>query len=343
MMRKRKQLETEHGGLRSGCRRCCASPGVLRAAFTLVELLVAVLIMVLMMLAFGMILSESQKTVSIAQNQSRGNQIADAIARTLRNDLARLSKNGFLCITRYQAGVASRPYLLFTTSGNQQSRVGAYRTLDGISIYGWATPTPGGGAVLAQYTHILFREGFLTWDSGGGNESDLLAADVLNTSLARIQTKSRVDIDTYLNQLYEAGRIPRDDDYFVYPPQQLSDVAKCWQILSAEINSLGIQWTDGSIHSTNETLNWFGIDSDSDAQYRDPATGNPAESGWKSYDIGDNVPEYQSTYGYRALWTHHNQNNWPKAIRVKFTIYDEEFQKASGQSATEYEVIVPIE
>jgi hypothetical protein len=46
---------------------------------------------------------------------------------------------------------------------------------------------------------------------------------------------------------------------------------------------------------------------------------------------------------YCALWTHHNQKNWPKAIKIRFRIYEKrmpkEFRGTDGKGGMEYEVI----
>ncbi|MBN1942401.1 MAG: prepilin-type N-terminal cleavage/methylation domain-containing protein [Phycisphaerae bacterium] len=327
--------------------------------FTLAELLIAVVVMVLMMLAFGMIAREAKRTVALSQNRSRGNNTADAIARTIRNDLAKITKNGFLCITRLDPeGDANedRPYLLFTTSGITQSRTGNYRSLAGISIYGFADPDTDTQSGYTLTRNLFFRVPWLCWQSQGGTQlydsvhidldddgSNDDEIDVLYCGLENIQTMSRENINTYITNLYINGRVPRDNE-IAYPPATLIDVTNSWKILTSEIVYLGIQWTDGTVSGGN--INWFGVSSSYSADSKHTVTGLPSKQ-WSQdspYKDGyaDNLLEFKEIgHGYRALWTHHNQNNWPTAIRVRFTIYDPEFEAAAGGSAV-YEVIVPI-
>jgi prepilin-type N-terminal cleavage/methylation domain-containing protein len=317
-----------------GIRHCIRPFG---RGFTLMELLVSVAIMVMMMVAFGMILSQSQKVVAGSENLMRSNNTAAAIARTIQEDLRKITKNGFLCIGKFNSD--NRPYLLFTTAGTRQSRTGTYRTLDGLSVYGWTNPQSTSGAGINY--RILFYQGWLLWNTGSGNEYDLAATDVLNTDLARLQTKSKIDIDSFINSLNTSGRIPADNT-INYPPDTYNQISNfAWQILSPEVNSLDVAWTDGTnTGPTNYDLNWYGIFTSGGSNVR------PKDTAWNGKDI-TTITNDQYEFndgGYRALWTHHNQNNWPKALRIKFQTYDPTLSEAMAEGTNRmwYEVIVPI-
>ena len=65
---------------------------------TLVELLVTLAIIAIMILAFGTILSSTQNVVSTSQGMMRANAAAEAIGRTIRLDVQRVTKDGFLAL-----------------------------------------------------------------------------------------------------------------------------------------------------------------------------------------------------------------------------------------------------
>ncbi len=323
---------------------------------TVMELLVAVVIMVIMILAFGIILTQTQKVVSGSQAIMRSNNTAAAIAHVIRNDLRQITKNGFLCITRYNG--ANRPYLLFTTAGPSHSRFGNYLTLTGLSTYGWVEPRETGGVDL-HGNNILFHQGWLTWDSGAGNEYDVLlgTTDVLNFDLTSIQKKTRPEINIFVNQLYDNNRIPRDypappSQYIAYPPETIAEITDAWQILSAEIISLGIMWTDGTKDPVSNELYWYGVDSNYNAGSKDSISGAPSDE-WTGLTIANDVAEFDAELSagngdYRALWTRHDQNNWPTAVKIKFRIRDPILAAAAEKEGTTisegiwYEVICPI-
>ena len=74
-------------------------------------------------------------------------------------------------------------------------------------------------------------------------------------------------------------------------------------------------WTNGTTRPGGD-LQWFGVEA------------LPSAGGGYSYEKApSHDPEIEdpSTNGgesYRALWTQHNQNNWPKAVKVRFALKD---------------------
>jgi prepilin-type N-terminal cleavage/methylation domain-containing protein len=65
---------------------------------TLVELLVSLGLIAFIAMAFGTILGQARQLVSTSQSVIRANSAASAIAQVIREDLAGLSKEGFLAI-----------------------------------------------------------------------------------------------------------------------------------------------------------------------------------------------------------------------------------------------------
>jgi type II secretory pathway pseudopilin PulG len=86
---------------------------------TLVELLVSLGVIVLIALAFGAVLGQTQKVVSSTQGIIRANSAASAIAQVIRDDFLGLSKEGFLMI-----GSASQGFdqVYFTVTGTFTSK-----------------------------------------------------------------------------------------------------------------------------------------------------------------------------------------------------------------------------
>ena len=69
-----------------------------RSAFTLVELLIAILVLLVVIIASGKIFGTASKVASLGQANADMMQQATMIERTMRRDLAQLSPEGFLAI-----------------------------------------------------------------------------------------------------------------------------------------------------------------------------------------------------------------------------------------------------
>lgn len=280
-----------------------------KRGFTLIELMVSVVIMVLMMMAFGMIITQAQKVVSVTQNNTRDNNTAQAIAQTIRDDLSKITKNGFLCIGKNPSHKMT-PVLIFTTAGINRSKTCELSGLGGVSSYGYAANQ----AKPAE--KILLRQSWVLTTQGDGSADE---RDIWPFDLSNFQTASRIDINTTVNNLSDS----LGSAAIFLPPQKLSHTNDLWKVLTENTHSIGIMWGDVD---ANGNLNWFGVNSDYEVKNKDAYVGKT---------ITDAVLEYKEIdYGYRALWTHHNQNNWPKAIKIRFRLKNTD---------EDYEVIVAIE
>jgi type II secretory pathway pseudopilin PulG len=318
------------------------------AGLTIIELIVAVAIMVIMILVFGMILTQSQKVVSGSQKIMQSNNTAAAIANVIRNDLRKITKNGFLCITQYDGD--DRPYLLFTTAGLVRSKLLNYTATGGLSTYGFTDDSSGN-------RNILFHQGWvgIKFNPDGFHYDAFVDAgfikDVINVGLEDIQKMPRVDINTFINLLYSDGPIPKDNTLSCRP-ETLSGLNDAWQFLTDEIVNLNIMWTDGTRDLATNELYWYGISSSENADNansKDSATDEPSDE-WDGLVFAPGVAEFDAGGGdYRALWTRHDQNNWPTAIKIKFKIRDPNLSAAAENEGTTigqgiwYEVICPIE
>ncbi len=286
-------------------RRQVLSPG-----FTLIELIVSVSIMVIMILIFGTIIGQTQKVVSGSQATMRSNNTVRAIAHVIRTDLRKLTKSGFLCIThKYDNSTNTyypTPVLIFATAGLTQSKTDSVTGLGGVSVYGHCdnSSTGDSGNPLAA---IFLRQSWVLNPMGTG-------ADIWPIDLAVLQTLPRTHVtDPNINDL--VNRLRELTGNLSVPPENLSDIANLWQVLSSESDKISIMWTDGTTDAGGN-LNWYGIDYDNAA---DINIDRPKDGDWTTRDITSGEIEFDNN-GYRALWTRHNQNNWPKAIKIKFEL-----------------------
>jgi prepilin-type N-terminal cleavage/methylation domain-containing protein len=312
--------------------------------FTLIELLVSVVIMVAMMVGFGIILTYVQKTVSTTQNQTRSNQVVQAIAANLRRDFSQLSKNGFLCIT--QASQNDPPILIFSKIGIVQSKLSSDRGTGAVVSFGQATD---GGPVLYQ-PWVLCQ-----------NFTAPKAADIWAADFSAFQVMGRIDMNTQLNSLAAVLA----STTVTIPVQNMNDVQNTWQVIAEKAESLSIQWTDGSMNNNGTTgvgeedddfLNWYDISS---PRCINNSNTSPALESWELYDYAsENVAstepvfppnpnprsvriEYSENGAYRALWTHQNQNNWPRAVKIRFNLMDDTVEAEA--KAIPYEIIISVE
>ena len=81
-----------------------------RRAFTLTEMLVAISVLLVVVLATSTIFGTAQKVASVGESNSELLQQAVAIERVMRRDLDRLSGNGFFAVQC--VGVRKRPTLM---------------------------------------------------------------------------------------------------------------------------------------------------------------------------------------------------------------------------------------
>jgi len=304
---------------------------------TMTELLVAVAVLSIMVLGFGQLLTSSQKVVKETQTNQQQNSVAQSIADVIRADLGKLTKNGFLCITQ-TSNWFSRPRLIFTTAGVIPSKTHAVVGTGGISLYGHADMDVSSG-YSHIYSEIMLRQGWvMSTDSVTG------VSDVWNTDLETITTMDREDLNDLIGNcgLTSGTLIEAADFTLDYPPTNLTDIESMWQILSTQNASVDIMWTDGTTSGGN--LNWYGINWD--GNYNVNWKNEPSSK--DDFDSTEIKVSTSSQWGYRALWSHHNQEEWPKAIKISFRVYDQSMaeglqRETSDEYYKRYEVIVPLD
>jgi len=141
------------------------------------------------------------------------------------------------------------------------------------------------------------------------------------------------------------------------PATDLTEVNALWQVLAVDCRALSIMWTDGD--ASSGTLAWYGVDytmnpgtmpndyTDDYPEYFEVGSDPADPDAWIDIDFLETDPSqinFDLDSGtdniYRALWTHHNQNNWPVAIKIRFELLDT--RDAEKPSPKTYEVICPI-
>ncbi len=276
---------------------------------TLIELLVAVAILAMLILSFSMILSTSQRVVSVSNSHMRKNNTATALSQILRADLRRVTQSGFLCIAETSSG----DMLIFTQAGLTESVTSA-NTGSGSVVTIGLCDTDG----MDQET--LFRQGWVLNDKGLSN------GDMQSWDLSEFVVLPREDpggggtnsVEEYIE--YAIGQAPTS---VTIPIQQQADLHKLWQALAPGCTELKIRWTDGTRGS--DGLKWYG-------------PGSKANNSDIEYEVGT------TNKRYRALWTNENQANWPAAVKLTFTIKDVALPDAARAESegNEYEVICTI-
>ena len=264
--------------------------------FTLLEILVAVVLLSMMVLIVSTVLSETSRVVTIAETKMRQNNAAACLAQSIRTGLLRASKDGPLCITE----VAGRPRLIVTNAGVTPSVNWTARGTASFSVLGLVNnQADAARGLLWTPTWVL--------TTSAGTSTDVWAYDMAN-----IQSYTRQGVNTsIINQPSFTGTVSN----LYVPPRagNLTDVNLLWQVAASNITSLSIMWSDGT-KSASGAGGWYG-------------RSNPKDSAWaaKNSTMLDGNPaiiEYSEGGNYRALWTLHNQNLWPRAIKIRFTVVD---------------------
>jgi len=294
-------------------------------AFTLMEVLVAIILLATMVLIVSNVLSQSSKVVTFSESKIRQNNTAAALADALQDYPRKASKNGVLCI--YEVG--GRPRLALTTAGVSPSLTGVAKGTASFACLGMVDNQADPNGLLWLPTYVL------------SPPPSTPLPDVWWTDFAFYQDLTRRQVnDVVINDARCSGVISN----LRVPPNTIGDVALLWQVAATGLTRLTVQWTDGTRSGGN--LVWYGRDINGLLNAKDPSP-TPA-TGWMSRgaaNLDDTgtfwLPEYNDgTNGYRAIWTHHNQNNWPKAIKIRFTLCDP--SQPPGSQASEYEVIGTI-
>ncbi len=301
-----------------------------RAGLTLIEMLVAVSVLAVMILAFSSILVQSQRFITTAQRSRRSFQLASSLARIIRTDLRRASQQGFLAIATDGEG---RPMLMFTAAGISHTVTTHIGHGTGMFIcYGQVDNNADGAN-----GDILWRPGYVLVDPAGASEDDP-EGDRWRLGLPELQAMSMNDLNDLINGI--SGLANAAGSELRVPPDDVDDIDQLWQVLAHDVDHLSITWTDGRTTDAGGNLVWFGVDSQREPQAvlraADDVTLSAEYKNVVEYDA------YNSGSNYRAVWTNEVQPLWPKAIKIRFLIRDEDMPEEFAERGLYYEVIANI-
>jgi len=291
-----------HAGARRG-RQGPIRPA--RAGMTLIEMLVAISVLAVLILAVSEILVQSQRFISAAQENRRSHAMAFTIARIIRRDLRRVSRDGFLSITG-----GANPTLVFATAG----------PTSGIN-----DPVKGDGSIICyaqqnctSSTHngnetYLWRPEYIC-NCLTGSPSTTFEGERVNTNFSVLRSCPAQAADSNsvftLQGLVNAAAAKAPSDLEL-PPVNASQIDDLWQVLVVAISDFEVKWTGGE-KTADGLLIWRS----------DPKLWTPQNQ--------DN-------------WTRQNPTGWPRAIKIRFKINDplmpREFR---GNKGIAYEVISTV-
>jgi prepilin-type N-terminal cleavage/methylation domain-containing protein len=227
-------------------RRGRGLPGRWRAVgMTLVEMLVAISVLAVMILAVSSILVQTQRFISAAQENRRSHAMAFTIARIIRRDLRRVSKDGFLCVT---SGAGGGSMLIFSTAGPASGISESTKGDGSIVCYGQQSTTTG--------TKYLWRPEYIC-NCTTGAPSTAIEGERINVNFSTIQICAGSSADANspftLQALADkvASTTPGD---MKLPPTTATQLKNLWQVLVTNVEDVRISWTYGDKSGSN--LNW---------------------------------------------------------------------------------------
>ena len=293
-----------------------------RRGMTLMELMVSVALLAGMILAFNIILSQSQRVVSGAQRAIRANASGMAIAQVIRRDMRSISKDGFLYIGQdvdasrivaNAAGSPKRPLLLFTAAGLSESVTGNARGTGTLVCYRCATKKikDTSGAIVDDLTEEIFCRIGLVLSTDASTSLPWPNGDRWDNDLADIQRMSDADIRSGIADSLD------DPIALIVPPLSAGDITSLWKVLTHNVQVTGT----AAPYSTHLKIEYS----------------LPGELGtWTPPSPGGDI------------WTFRNQDAWPVAIKFRFTMSTaSQVRRAlrdpnAPDSAVDYEVVCPI-
>ncbi len=306
---------------------------------TLIELLVSTAILSLMILLFSMVLNSTQQVTSTAHATMRGNAAAAAIADVIRKNVARITKNGFLCITQT---ADDSPVLMFTTSGTTSSVTSNSVATEAVVMLGLCDNT------AAQNSKVLWTKRMLL----DPNAPPLVTDDDLWTDVGFQAQPDRVSVNTLITDSTTPG-IDQEILTGIDVSTELDAYSGLWQVLAVDCEGLSITWTDGLDNNGDGQMDWYGIINQYDDTQTPPNDSvyveEPGRAGWNVQAANNTLEEFDWTYPasvavpgplYRALWIRDDPVNWPRAIKISFVINDPDMpEQLQGKR---YEIICPI-
>jgi prepilin-type N-terminal cleavage/methylation domain-containing protein len=277
---------------------------------TLVEMLVTLGIIAIIAMVFNMVLVGSREFVTNTQARARANSTAEAVVRTVRQDLQQCTTQGFLAIRLVDPGNDNAGLqLAFSQAGKFRSVLagGTGVTSDGaVIVYGMAENSfPDDDEKV-----LLRRQLLLAGLSTGASPPADVATSLFRTSnnanytptLGTLQFTTAgqlwAKVEQFLDSLPSAVKVPAGND--------LDQVDDLWQVLSPGVEILQIRYARPN-------------------------------GDWK-----DAVDAMSDAGTSELFWSHHNPTNWPRALHIVFEIDNDQLPADVAETNALHEVIVPL-
>ena len=195
-------------------------------------MLVTVTAMSIIVAAFGTILVQCKRVVTISHRTMRANHRVAVITESIRRDFRRLSRDGFL----YLGGSGDRGIVVLTTGDATASLLGDAEGLGSFVLYaitGSSTQGTGTGGILLRPEYVLTEETSLQFD-----DTDKALGHNLNLHdlHARTESEQRLLAQSMVNNCIFLMPVP---------PDSMQDASELWRVLSNRVESLSVAWTDG--------------------------------------------------------------------------------------------------
>ena len=320
--------------------------------FTLIELMVSVAILAIMILIVNEVLANATRTVRIAQDRIRCNANARAIAERLRNDLACVTQEGYLAIVSststsgqiISGGGGTWPpgdNLSFLTVEPFESRMycdGEEFANAQLIVYGtsftyyiappWVTTQTGEVCLFRNPRGIGTAPGY----AGDGLYYNYYFADLgltylrsLGRAVARYGGPALSLLKSFDHGMTCAAMIvppgcPEGGRAMFIPASGTGDANYLWPYLAPDCSQFTVEWTDGQTDPVTGAMRWYGS-----ANPRDNPAWKGRDYAYQAFNPTQDAPEFKlngpaGTNAYCALWLDPKRNNWPKALRIRYTL-----------------------
>ncbi len=266
---------------------------------TLVEMLVAISVLAVMILAVSSILVQTQRFISAAQANRRSHAMAFTIARIIRRDLRRVSKDGFLCVTNS----GGNSTLVFSAAGPVTGINESTKGDGSIICYGQQSCKSSADPSKTQT--FLWRPEYICNCSPGSAPSTEISGERINVNFSTLRSCAGENSDANspftLQSIADKVTSTTPGGNLRLPPANATQLDNLWQVLVTNVDTVQVWYTYGNKSGAN-------ID-------------------WQS------APK---------LWSHQDQTNWPRAIRIRFAIKDPSMPKELQGAGHPYEVICTV-
>jgi prepilin-type N-terminal cleavage/methylation domain-containing protein len=284
-----------------------------RRGLTLVEMLVTLGIIAIIAMVFNMVLVGSREFVTNTQARTRATSTAEAVLRTVRQDVQKCTTQGFLAIRLIDPGNDNAGLqLAFSQAGKFRSVLagGTGVTSDGaIVAYSMGRNSHSGATSGLLLRRQLLLAGIPSSSSPPADvDKDLFETDSDADYTPTLGTLQFTEANTLMNKAWQfLNSVPTDVK--VPAGNDLDDVDKLWQVLSPGVEIVQIRYA---------RPNGAWVD---------------AQTEIESLPASD--PQW-------LFWSHHDPTNWPRALHIVFKIHSGQLPADVADANALHEVVVPL-